>query len=143
MPALGRSRPALRGGPTRRSLLYHWGRRSRHTATGMGLTAGTHAEAGLFCEFDQPLRLANGFGSDRFNADLVDDLVTRPRGIERGNVRSAVQKSEGIGGVVDGAGFEFERMAMGGPTCRRGMELGARSRAARTNIRRRVLRRAI
>src|SRR6185503_4029887 len=45
------------------------------------------SEPGFFCELDQVTRLAHALLANLVDADLVDDSVTRLRGVERWNRR--------------------------------------------------------
>src|ERR1051326_5643409 len=74
----------------------------RHRTTALGpIARRVDAEPSLVRELDQTNRLAERFCADVLHADLVDDFITRSRGVERGNRGSAAQEAEGILGIVD------------------------------------------
>src|SRR5262249_42722184 len=84
-----------------------------------GIAAGSYTKTGLVSKGDEALRLPQGLCADRLHADLVDDLIARSRGIQRGNVGSAVQEPECIVSELDRAGLEFKRMPVSHPPGRR------------------------
>src|SRR2546430_12199808 len=59
--------------------------------------------------FDDALGLPQGLRADALNADCADDLEARLAGIKRGNMRRAVQVTEGVFAAVDGTHFKFKR----------------------------------
>src|SRR5712691_1400289 len=59
--------------------------------------------------FDDALGLPHGLRADALDADCADDLDARPAGIKRGNMRRAVQVTEGVFAAVDGTHFKFKR----------------------------------
>src|SRR5258708_824558 len=49
------------------------------------------------------------------HAELIQDLEAGFAGVERGDVRGAIQKTEGVVTAIDGAGFKGEGATMGDP----------------------------
>ena len=64
----------------------------RAAALGGVFRAG-NGKALFFGQFDEALRLALAFLADAFDADLIDDFVTRLRRVKRGNGGRTVQKA--------------------------------------------------
>ena len=66
-------------------------------------------------KLNQSRRLPQGFRANIFNADFIDDFVTRARRIHRGDVRSAVEESKHAVGIF--VFFrEFKRILMRRPS---------------------------
>src|SRR5437870_1001677 len=79
--------------------------------------------------FDDALGLPHGLRADALNADCAYDLEARLAGIKRGDMRSAVQVTEGVFAAVDGTHFKFKRALVREPAGERGLELCAQVRA--------------
>ena len=65
-----------------------------------GRAGAAHLEAGLVGEVDQQLRLAERVLTDAVDADLLDQVVARGRGVERRHVRRAGEEARRAGRVA-------------------------------------------
>src|SRR5439155_12465028 len=61
----------------------------------------SNLEAGGPEKVDQELRLAHAVRADPADPDLLDQVVARRRGVERGNVRSAGEESRRAGRILE------------------------------------------
>src|SRR5271166_1691448 len=82
----------------------------RHRAATLRLsTRRVDSKTGFIRQIDEPLRLPLRFSPDILHPDLIDNFVSRARGVERRNRWSAVQEPERIVRILDPAALECER----------------------------------
>src|SRR5712664_1806654 len=75
--------------------------------------------------FDQSRRHSNRFFTDRGNSNFIENIQSRPAGVECWDMRRAVQIAKGILARVNRAGLESKRPPMGNPSGQRGAQFGA------------------
>src|SRR3989441_10836114 len=83
-----------------------------------GVHGRVHAPTAGERAFDDALGLPHGLRADALDADCADDLEPRLAGIKRGDMRSAVQVTEGVFAAVDGTHFKFKRALVREPAGR-------------------------
>src|SRR5271163_3617691 len=79
----------------------------------------TYAPAVRLCAFVQALGHAHGFFANGADADPIQDLKARSAGIERGDMRRAIEKAEGVFAPINRPGFEREWALVGQPASQR------------------------
>src|SRR3989442_6114170 len=94
-----------------------------------GVHGRVHAPTAGERAFDYALGLPHGLRADALDADCADDLEAWLAGIKRGDMRRAVQVTEGVFAAVDGTHFKFKRPLVREPAGERGLELCAQVRA--------------
>ena len=85
-----------------------------------GIARRIHFPAARQRTVHQSLRLPLRFLADFLDADFRQDLEARLAGVERRNVRRAVQEAERIVAQIDRADFEFKWTAVRAPAGKRG-----------------------
>src|SRR6266850_3905403 len=81
-----------------------------------GIFRSVDAPAARLRAFDQSRGHSNRFFADRGDTNFVENIQSGPAGVERGNMRRAVQIAKGIFAWINRAGFESKRPPMGDPS---------------------------
>src|SRR6266568_1771232 len=110
-------------------LAHHLRRVGAINGDGAGAFGGVHGRvdapaAGLRAS-NHARRLAHGLFADGPDADLIENFQAGLAGVERRDVRGAIEITEGIIAAINRAGFEIERALMREPPRKRGLAFGA------------------
>src|ERR1700722_11956512 len=90
-----------------------------------GIFRSVDAPAVRFGGGQKPLRHAHGFLADGGYADFVEDLESRLTGVQRRDMRGAIQEAERIIALVDRTNLKSKRAGVRDPTGERGPQLAA------------------
>src|SRR3989442_1033487 len=86
-----------------------------------GVHGRVHAPTAGERAFDDALALPHGLRADALDADCAYDLEARLAGIKRGDMRRAVQVTEGVFAAVDWTHVKFKRALVREPTGERAL----------------------
>src|SRR6267378_2763400 len=87
-----------------------------------GLFRGVHTPAARLRSFNQSRRHSNRLFADRGNTNFIENVQSGPAGVQRRDMRRAVQIAKGIFAGVNRAGFECEWPPMCDPSGQRGAQ---------------------